>query len=182
MCNVEASAILGLDGLAVNTASGRDRELIRYVIGLAEQARRSGAEPFGALLALGAQIVAEGRQLKFEFFDPRYHAELNVLSSYCRAHNRTSLEGYTLYASTEPCPMCAGAIHWVRISRVVFSVSQERLHAITGGSPKPSCASIINSSKRPIEIVGPVLEEEGLAAFNGYAFIRRGGDLSTSCY
>ncbi|MBU3130161.1 deaminase [Clostridium tagluense] len=44
--------------------------------------------------------------------DPTSHAELSLISEYCRLSNNFSLEGYTLYTSTEPCVMCAGAIKW----------------------------------------------------------------------
>jgi tRNA(Arg) A34 adenosine deaminase TadA len=80
------------------------------------------------------------------------------------------LKGYTLYASTEPCPMCSGAIHGARLSRVVFSVSQAMLQRLSGGSPKPGCASIINTGVARTEIVGPLLPKEGLAVFEGYEF------------
>jgi tRNA(Arg) A34 adenosine deaminase TadA len=66
--------------------------------------------------------------------------------------------------------MCAGAIHWARISRVVFSVSQSMLQRLSGGSPKPGCASIINTGAAQAEIVGPLLPEEGVAVFDGYTF------------
>ena len=81
------------------------------------------------------------------------------------------LDGYTLYTSTEPCVMCAGAIHWARISRVVFSVSQAMLQAITGGLPKPTAASLINSGRQRAEVVGPLLPDEGLRVFDGYVFV-----------
>jgi pyrimidine deaminase RibD-like protein len=99
---------------------------------------------------------------------------LRLISECCQAQRRISLKGYTLYASTEPCPMCAGAIHWARISRVVFSVSQAMLQQLSGGSPKPGCAGIINTGKPQAEIVGPLLPEEGLAVFDGYTFARKG--------
>ena len=81
------------------------------------------------------------------------------------------LDGYTLYTSTEPCVMCAGAIHWARISRVVFSVSQAMLQAITGGLPKPTAASLINSGRQRAEVVGPLLPDEGLRVFDGSVFV-----------
>jgi tRNA(adenine34) deaminase len=78
--------------------------------------------------------------------------------------------GYTLYSSTEPCLRCAGAIKWAGISRVVFSVSQATLQALNGGRPKPSCASLVNTGKRVIEVAGPFLEDEGLAVFTNFDF------------
>jgi len=148
-----------------------DEHFLRLAIALAHQARRDGADPFGAVLVATGVVVHQARDRSVEMSDPTFHAELSVVSEYCRARRLFSLEGYTLYCSTEPCPMCAGAIHWARLSRVVFSVSQAMLQELSGGSPKLLCASIIGSPRRPVEIVGPLLLEEGLAVFAGFPFI-----------
>lgn len=148
-----------------------DEQLLHLAIDLAHRARQQGEDPFGAVLVVDGVVAHQAYDRSIEFSDPTFHAELGVISEYCRAQRRFSLDGYTLYASTEPCAMCAGAIHWVRISRVVFSVSQAMLQQLSGGRPKPSAASILNSGHRRIEVVGPLFPEEGLAVFDGYAFV-----------
>jgi len=147
-----------------------DEQFLRLAINLARQARQRGIEPFGAVLVAENTVVHQAIEGRVELSDPTCHAELRVISEYCRAQRRLSLKGYTLYASTEPCPMCAGAIHWARLTRVVFSVSQAMLQRFSGGSPKPGCASIINTRVPQTEVVGPLLSEEGLAVFEGYEF------------
>ena len=148
-----------------------DIDLLRLAIALAERARRQGADPFGAVLAVDGSVVHQAYDRSVEFSDPTFHAELSVISEYCQAHRRFSLEGYTLYTSTEPCAMCAGAIHWSRISRVVFSVSQAVLQGLSGGRPKPSAQSILHSRHGKVEVIGPLLPTEGLAVFDGYTFV-----------
>lgn len=148
-----------------------DERFLRLAIALAHQARRQGADPFGAVLVADGAVVHQVYDRSVEHSDPTFHAELSLISEYCRAQRRFSLEGYSLYASTEPCPMCAGAIHWARISRVVFSVTQAMLQQLSGGHPKPGCASIINAGHRQVAIIGPLLPDEGLAVFDGYTFI-----------
>ena len=148
-----------------------DEQFLRLAIALAQQAREQGADPFGAVLVRDGVVVHQRYDRSVALSDPAYHAELSVISEYCRAQQIMALEGYTLYCSTEPCPMCAGAIHWARISRLVFSVSQAMLQQRSGGSPKPDAASIINSERWQIEIVGPLIPEEGLAVFEGYTFV-----------
>jgi tRNA(Arg) A34 adenosine deaminase TadA len=64
--------------------------------------------------------------------------------------------------------MCSGAIHWARISRVVYSVSQAKLQEITGGRLKPRCIDLINVGRRQVQVVGPLLEDEGLLAVATY--------------
>jgi tRNA(Arg) A34 adenosine deaminase TadA len=147
-----------------------DEGFLRLAIALARQGRERGGHPFGAVLALDGRVVHQVYDRCVELSDPTFHSELSLISEYCRAHQIMSLEGYTLYASAEPCPMCAGAIHWARISRVVFSVSQAMLQELSGGRPKPTAASLINIGHQPIEVVGPLIPEEGLAVFEGYAF------------
>ena len=84
-----------------------------------------------------------------------------------------SLEGCTLYCSAEPCVLCSGAIKWCGVSRVVFSVSQEMLQRITGGRRKLACAALVNTGCRSIEVVGPMIAEEGVEVFAGFAFTPR---------
>ncbi len=147
-----------------------DEKFIRVAIDLAREAKRNGADPFGALLVQDGVVVCKSCDRSVELSDPTSHAELSVIREYCRAHNVFSLEGYTLYCSTEPCAMCSGAIHWARVSRVVYSVTQKMLQERSGGRRKLKCERIIKSGQRQIEVVGPVLPEEGIAVFEGYAF------------
>ena len=147
-----------------------DEHFLRLAISLARRARESGEEPFGAILVYDGKVVHEAHSRRNELSDPTAHAELNLIREYCQSSGLLSLQGHTLYASTEPCPMCAGAIHWARISRVVFSVSQALLQRISGGRLKPPAEPIINCGRRKAEVVGPLLPEEGLAVFEGYAF------------
>jgi len=66
--------------------------------------------------------------------------------------------------------MCSGAIHWAKLSKVVFGVRQAALQEVSKGHPKPSCKDLINIGNNDIEIIGPVLEEEGLAILKKYPF------------
>jgi tRNA(Arg) A34 adenosine deaminase TadA len=147
-----------------------DLDLLRLAIRLAAEARALGADSFGAVLALKGVVVHSDRDRSVERSDPTAHAELAVLSDYCRRAQRFDLTGYTLYASAEPCAMCAGALHWARVSRVIYSVSQAMLQSASGGKPKPSCVTILQQSQRPVEVLGPLLAEEGWAVFEGYVW------------
>lgn len=149
-----------------------DEFFLRQTIALARRAREQGEDPFAALLVRDGVVVAQAVEGTVDLGDPTAHAELRLISAYCRQEGLFSLEGHTLYTSAEPCPMCAGAIHWARLSRVVFSVSQEMLQRMSGGRSKPSMASVVAGYGR-MEIAGPVLQEEGLAVFEGYAFVPR---------
>ena len=150
-----------------------DEQFLRQAIALARQGRKQGGDPFSALLVIDGTVRQQSWDRSVEMSDPTFHAELSVISEYCRAQQQFALEGATLYTIGEPCPMCAGAIHWARISRVVFSVSQAMIQQRSGGHPKLDCAAIINAGHRQVEIVGPLLADEGLAVFEGYTFTPR---------
>lgn len=156
---------------AAAALAAEDERYLRLAIAQARQARELGADPFGAVLVANGQVVHQVYDRCVESSDPTYHAELSLISEYCRASKQFSLEGHTLYASTEPCPMCAGAIHWARISRVVFSVSQAMLQELSGGRPKPELRSLFALWGGRIEIAGPLLPREGLEVFRDYTFV-----------
>ena len=150
--------------------SSADLDFLRQAIALARSGREQGGEPFGALLVANGTIMHQTPNRCVELGDPTAHAELTVISEHCRTVRTMALDGYTLYTSTEPCVMCAGAIHSSRISRVVFSVSQAMLQQLTGGRSKPSAASLLNLGRQRVEVIGPLLPDEGLRVFDGYAF------------
>ena len=84
----------------------------------------SGGGPFGAVIAEGDRIIAEGVNLVTSSNDPTAHAEVAVIREACRRLGRFHLEGCEIYASCEPCPMCLGAIYWARLDGVFFAGSR----------------------------------------------------------
>ena len=100
------------------------------------------------------------------------HAEMNVVRG-AASKSWGDFPAATLYASTEPCMMCAGVIAWSGISRVTFGLRQARLHQIPTLRPPrfavPTDLRALLSGVRPsIEVVGPLLEAEALAVHEGY--------------
>jgi tRNA(Arg) A34 adenosine deaminase TadA len=77
-----------------------------------------------------------------------------------------------MYSSAEPCAMCAGAIYWAGIGRLVYGLSEHRLRQITGDHPEnPTldlpCRKVFETGQRPVEVVGPLLEDEAAALHEG---------------
>ena len=147
-----------------------DERLIRITFELADKSACQGFEPFGAILVKNNETVFCTQDKSIVYSDPTSHAELILISEYCRRNHIISLEGYTLYCNVEPCVMCCGAIHWSKISRVVFSVHQRSLQKISKGKKKPSCEELINVGNKKIEVIGGVLEEEGIEILRKYPF------------
>jgi tRNA(Arg) A34 adenosine deaminase TadA len=82
------------------------------------------------------------------------------------------LAGCTLYSSAEPCAMCAGAIYWTGIGRVVYGLSERRLKIITGNhAENPTldlpCRTVFAAGQRSVEVIGPLLEDEAAALHDG---------------
>jgi tRNA(Arg) A34 adenosine deaminase TadA len=98
-----------------------DDDYMRRALHLAERSVARGGGPFGAVIVLGGQIVAESSNSVTENLDPTAHAEVMAIRKACQALRRFSLAGGVIYSSCEPCPMCLGAIYWARLERLVYA-------------------------------------------------------------
>ena len=98
-----------------------EKDFMQLAIRLATENVRSGAGgPFGAVVARNGEIVATGVNRVTADNDPTAHAEVNAIREACKALGTFQLPGCVLYTSCEPCPMCLGAIYWVRLDSVYF--------------------------------------------------------------
>jgi tRNA(Arg) A34 adenosine deaminase TadA len=136
--------------------------LITECYRIARSALQKGNEPFGALLVRDGRIVLRAENTIITDGDLTKHAELNLISQAVQSFDSETLSHCTLYTSTEPCVMCAGAIYWAGITRVVYGCSTEALARITGGRFAVPCRELFAKGGREIEVIGPVAEEEGL--------------------
>lgn len=101
-------------------------DLDDQMIHLAVELGRTGAEagaggPFGAVVARGHEVLGQAHNRVLANNDPTAHAEVEAIRQAARAIGSPHLAGATLYASCEPCPMCAGAALWSRVDRVVYA-------------------------------------------------------------
>lgn len=147
-------------------------EYMRIAIQEAQAAKIEGENPFGAvLLDPENRFCHKAHTVSIQTSDPTAHAEVEVIREYCRNTKKVYLKGYTLICSAEPCIMCSGAIKWSKIENVFYSVSQADINRISGGRPKPSCESLINTGAGQIHIEGGILYDEGIQVFSQYQFI-----------
>lgn len=110
--------------------NGDDLFLARAVE-LARQGSELGdGGPFGAVIVRQGKIVAEDWNRVVASRDPTAHAEICAIRSACAAADSFHLPDATLYASSEPCPMCLAAAYWARIGRIVFANSRAEAAAI----------------------------------------------------
>lgn len=100
---------------------------LKRAIDLSKESLEKGNHPFGAVLAINDTIVLESHNTVNTEKDITKHAELTLISMATKKFSPEILKSATLYASTEPCKMCAGAISNAGIPRVVFALSKESL-------------------------------------------------------
>lgn len=86
--------------------------------------------PFGAVVVRNGSIIGEGWNQVLASHDPTAHAEVQAIRAACRAQGDHHLSGATLYASSEPCPLCLAAAYWARIARIVFANPRQAAAAI----------------------------------------------------
>ena len=106
-----------------------DRRWMRQALLEAERAFEAGEVPVGAVVVKGGQVVGRGHNQVERLGDPTAHAEMLAVSAACQTLGAKFLEGCTLYVTLEPCPMCAGAIVWARLDRLVFGALDEKAGA-----------------------------------------------------
>ena len=153
----------------------QDAQHLRYCIALSRRVRDSGKHPFAAIVVDAAgNIVAEaGNDSLPPEGDPTRHAELVAAGLAARRLSPEQLAAATLYTSAEPCAMCAGAIYWCGIGRVVYALSEHRLLGLTGDHPEnPTfalpCREVFARGQRPVAVTGPCLEDEAAEAHRGF--------------
>lgn len=91
-----------------------------------ETARRgiaAGQSPFGAVIVKGNDLVAATHNIVWRTTDPTAHAEVTCIREAAKSLNTISLAGCRMYTTTEPCPMCASAIHWSGLDSVAWGAT-----------------------------------------------------------
>lgn len=152
-----------------------DASLLRRAIALAEEAVALGRRPFGAVVAdAEGRIVAEaGAVATTDIRDWTAHSEMVALRAASALRDWDTLAGCTLYASGEPCPMCAAAVYWCNVRRVVFGASEGSIRTLRGGFARAagiemSCREVTQRCPHPIAVEGPCLEAEALSAHRAF--------------
>jgi tRNA(Arg) A34 adenosine deaminase TadA len=144
-----------------------DAVFLRQAFAVARRAREGGDHPFGSILvdADGTVLMEQGNGFSAEGHDMTAHAERLLASRASRTYGSARLRNTTLYSSAEPCAMCAGAIYWSGIGRVVYGQSEADLKAATGAHPEnPTldlpCRTVFAAGQQVVEVVGPMLSDE----------------------
>ena len=149
--------------------SADDLRWMRRALGLAREAEAAGEVPVGAVLVSQGEERGAGANAPISACDPSAHAEIRALRAAALDIGNYRLPGSTLYATLEPCPMCAGAIVHARIARLVYGARDPRWWA------DGSVFDILRSGRlnHRVEVVGGVLAAESAALLEGFFRARR---------
>lgn len=151
-----------------------DLQYLGRAIEVAQAARDHGNHPFGAILVdENNQVLLEAENTVVTASDCTGHAETNLMRLASQHFPPEKLELCTLYTSTEPCAMCAAAIHWGNVRRVVYALSEVALYDMVGPSSDHlmlPCREVFARSERSVEILGPAneLDAEARAVHEGF--------------
>jgi tRNA(adenine34) deaminase len=136
----------------------------RYMRRAIEIARDNPDAPFGCIIVDGDESVAEG--LNDADLSPILHGEMVAVIDLMEARPDIERENLVLYTTAEPCPMCAGAIYWCGIPRVVYGTSTATLKGLGWQQIDISCEELSRrATPAGFEVTGGVLREECDALF-----------------
>jgi tRNA(Arg) A34 adenosine deaminase TadA len=139
---------------------------IRQCIDLAISAAKKGNHPFGALLVHDGEVILTAENTVKTDDDTTRHAELNLVVKSERAFPEEVLRESTLYTSTAPCLLCTAAIWSAGITRIVYCVSYETFATFASDRYRYiPFSEVFERLGSAVEAIGPVLEEEGVQAY-----------------
>jgi tRNA(adenine34) deaminase len=103
-----------------------DEQFMKQALAEAQTAFDRGEVPVGAIIVCNKRIIARAHNLTETLNDVTAHAEMQAITAAASFLGGKYLTECTLYVTVEPCPMCAGALHWAQIARIVYGASDEK--------------------------------------------------------
>lgn len=142
-----------------------DEAMMRKALAEAEAAYAEGEVPVGAIIVANGRIIARAHNMTERLNDVTAHAEMLALTAAASALGGKYLTDCTLYVTVEPCPMCAGALGWAQIKRIVYGASD----------PKRGYTTHTNNVLHPKTVVQKdVLQEECAQLMQQFFKAKRG--------
>lgn len=142
----------------METTLEKDEKYMRLALEEAKLALEADEVPIGAIIVAGGRIVGRGHNLVETLTDVTAHAEIQAITAASSTIGGKYLNDCTLYVTVEPCPMCAGALAWSQIGRIVYgasdpkrgfsTISDNMLHprtVLTAGVLREECEALIKN-------------------------------------
>lgn len=147
----------------------KDIRYLRRAIELAREGMEKGVGgPFGAVIVLDGEVIAEACNEVIAGHDPTAHAEVQAIRKACANTGEFHLTGAVIYTSCEPCPMCLGAIYWAHIDRVVYASGMQDADKVDFYDQFIYDQLRLSGDERSIQFE-QLLKEEGAALFKKWA-------------
>jgi len=147
----------------------RAPEFMRLALQKAREGVASGQTPFGACIVRDGQLVACEHNTVWGDTDSTAHAEVQAIRAACAHLKTVDLSGCEIYATCEPCPMCFSAIHWARISTIVFGSRIADAQGLGFSELTIPNQHMKQLGGSPVVIVPDYLREECAALFREWA-------------
>ncbi len=149
---------------------------LRKAVEVSKRSREHGNTPFGALLVgENGEILMEQENIEITEKNCSGHAETSLMIKASKTYPKDFLWKCTLYTTAEPCVMCAGAIYWGNVGKVVYGITEERLLQLTGDDEQnPTfslpCREVFARGQKDIQVEGPFpeIEAEVVEVHKGY--------------
>lgn len=142
----------------METTLEKDEKYMRLALEEAKLALEADEVPIGAIIVAGGRIVGRGHNLVETLVDVTAHAEIQAITAASSTIGGKYLNDCTLYVTVEPCPMCAGALAWSQIGRLVYgasdpkrgfsTISDNMLHprtVLTAGVLREECEALMKN-------------------------------------
>jgi guanine deaminase len=140
-------------------------KFMRLALDKAKEGIDSGESPFGACIVRDGEIIACEHNIVISSMDSTAHAEIHSIRKACRNLNTIDLSGCVIYSTCEPCPMCFSAIHWARISKIVFGAGIEDSKRFGFNELAISNERLKREGNCNIEITGNFMRNESINMF-----------------
>ena len=141
----------------------QDERYMREALLEAKMAGEDGEIPIGAVIVCRGRVIAKGHNMTEMLHDPTAHAEMIAITAATEALGGKYLQDCTLYVTVEPCPMCAAALNWAQVGRIVYGApdpkrgftlySPSLLHPrteVTSGIISEECSTLVSDFFRRI--------------------------------
>jgi tRNA(Arg) A34 adenosine deaminase TadA len=160
----------------MSNLSPQEEKLLLRAIEVSRRSRENGNHPFGGLLAdPDGKVLVEAENSVVTTGDPTGHAETNLIRLAGTTLTFEQMATGTLYSSCEPCVMCAGAMYWGGINRLVYAMSESDLLVFADGEQGENatmtgigCRAVLASGNRLIDVSGPHLVAQAMAVHEGF--------------
>lgn len=147
-----------------------DEQWLSQAIDLAVANVADGGGPFGAVVVRDGVVVSTGQNRVTRDLDPTAHAEVVAIRAACRSLGTFSLEGCSLFASCEPCPLCLSSSLWARLDRVVYAA--DRHDAARGGFDDRAFYDLFDQERdswpMPVRVAAPGADTPPAAPFDAW--------------